>query len=64
MNITKGRLQNADAPYLHPYVALDQGGKLNGQLIMRSETSAYFCETLLKIEQHICKSKFLLSKFA
>ena len=31
--MTKGRQQKADAPKLYPYVPLDQGGQLDGQLI-------------------------------
>jgi hypothetical protein len=33
MNKPKGRQQKADAPKLYPYVPLDQGGQLDGQLI-------------------------------
>ena len=31
--MTKRRQQKADAPKLYPYVPLDQGGQLDGQLI-------------------------------
>ena len=31
--MTKGRQKKADAPKLYPYVPLDQGGQLDGQLI-------------------------------